>query len=64
MTAHANVIRELVALFNARSEIPIAQFFSPDFRLQDPGAGVWREGHKGARDMIAAALAIAPDIEC
>ena len=56
MPAQTDVIRELASLINARKEIPIARFFTEDFRLNDPGAGIWLEGHDGAQDMVEMVL--------
>ncbi|MGI9507708.1 MAG: ester cyclase [Geminicoccaceae bacterium] len=62
MTGQKEVISELTALINARKNVPIARFFAPDFRLHDPGAGVWFEGHDGAQDMIHGLLALGPKV--
>jgi len=61
MPAQTDVIRELASLLNARKEVPIARFFTGDFRLYDPGAGIWLEGHKGAQDMVEMVLAFSPN---
>ena len=60
MPAQTDVIRELASLLNARKEVPIARFFTEDFRLYDPGAGIWLEGHDGAQDMVEMLLAFSP----
>ncbi len=62
MSVQKEVIRELAALLNARESIPTARFFAPDFKLYDPGAGVWLDGHSGAQDMIDAVLALGPKV--
>ena len=60
MPSQIDVIRELASLLNARKEIPIARFFTEGFRLYDPGAGIWLEGHDGAQEMVEMVLAFGP----
>ncbi|MGI9488168.1 MAG: nuclear transport factor 2 family protein [Geminicoccaceae bacterium] len=60
MPAQTDVIREFASLLNARKEIPIARFFTEDFRLYDPGAGIWLEGYDGAQNMVEMVLAFGP----
>jgi len=62
MAAQKRVIRELESLPNARKGIPTARFFTPDFKLHDPGAGVWMDGPSGAQDMIDTVLALGPKV--
>jgi len=42
MSVQTDALLELVELFNARKEIDLPRFFTEDFRLEDPGAGVIR----------------------
>jgi hypothetical protein len=60
MSAQTDTLRELARLLNAREPVDVARFFTEDFRLDDPGAGVTRVGHAGAQQMIDAVLAFAP----
>jgi predicted SnoaL-like aldol condensation-catalyzing enzyme len=53
---------ELLRLINERRPIPIARYFSEDFRLDDAGAGVVRTGRAGAQTMMDNILALAPDV--
>jgi SnoaL-like domain len=57
----ADVIHQLVVLFNAGKAIETARFFTEDFRLEDPGAGVIRTGLDGAQRMMEAVRALAHD---
>jgi predicted ester cyclase len=41
--------------------IDVARFFTEDFRLEDPGAGVTRTGLDGAQSMMEAVRALAHD---
>ena len=59
MAVQTDVLRELVELFNARKAIDVARFFTEDFRLEDPGAGVIRTGLDGAQRMMEALRALA-----
>jgi predicted SnoaL-like aldol condensation-catalyzing enzyme len=58
----AELLKQLADLVNARQPVPIARYFTDDFRLGDAGAGVVRTGHAGARAMLDDLLALAPDI--
>ena len=49
MSTKVEVLNELVELINQRREVPIARYFTEDFRLDDAGTGVVRNGHAGAR---------------
>ena len=62
MSVQKQVIRELTVLLNARKSIPTARFFTPDFKLYDPGAGVWLDGYSGAQDMIDTVLTLGPKV--
>ena len=59
MSVQTDALRELVELFNARKAIDVARFFTEDFRLEDPGAGVIRTGLDGAQRMMEAVRALA-----
>ena len=59
--SHTETLRELISLVNDRKEIDVARYFTPDFRLDQPG-GVPQRGHAGARAMLDAMLALGPDI--
>jgi hypothetical protein len=59
MSVQTDALRELVQLFNARKAIDVARFFTEDFRLEDPGAGVIRTGLDGAQQMMKAVRALA-----
>src|SRR5215467_3038204 len=61
MSVQTDALRELVELFNARKEIDVPSFFTEDFRLEDPGAGVIRTGLDGAQRMMEAVRALAHD---
>src|SRR5262245_35135124 len=61
MSVQTDALLELVELFNARKEIDLPRFFTEDFRLEDPGAGVIRTGLDGAHRMIEAVRALAHD---
>ena len=61
MSIQTDALRELTRLLNAREPVDVARFFTEDFRLEDPGAGVLRSGHAGARQMIDNVLALGPD---
>jgi predicted ester cyclase len=63
MSAQTDSLRELVLLLNAGKAIDVARFFTEDFRLEDPGVGVKRTGHDGARQMLEAIRALAPDVK-
>ena len=60
MSARTDALRELTLLLNERKPVDVARFFTDDFRLDDPGAGVTRTGHDGARQMLEAIVALAP----
>ena len=62
MSAQTETLRTLVSLLNARQPIDVARFFTPDFRLVQPG-GVAQHGLKGARAMLDAMLALGPDVQ-
>jgi len=61
MPGQTDVLCELVDLINARKAIDVARFFTEDFRLEDPGAGVIRTGLDGAQRMMEAARALADE---
>jgi predicted ester cyclase len=63
MSTQTDALHELVRLFNKRGLIDIARFFTDDFRLEDPGVGVKRSGHNGARQMLEGIRALAPDVQ-
>jgi predicted SnoaL-like aldol condensation-catalyzing enzyme len=60
--AKAELLQELSELVNQRRPVPIARYFTEDFRLDDAGAGVVRSGHAGAQTMMENILALAPDV--
>ena len=62
MSRQTDLLRELTSLINARAPIPVERFFTENFTLSVPSASLRRSGHAGARDMIDAFLAIAPDV--
>jgi len=51
-----------VKFVNERRPIPIEQYFTEDFRLDDAGSGVVRTGHAGAQAMFDDIFALAPNI--
>jgi hypothetical protein len=59
---NAERLAELADLLNRRRPIPIARYFTEDFRLDDAGAGLVRTGLAGARTMIDDILSLAPDV--
>lgn len=61
MSVQTDVLHTLVATFNEGAPIEVERFFTPDFQLDDPGAGAWRTGHDGARDMANALAAWGPN---
>jgi predicted SnoaL-like aldol condensation-catalyzing enzyme len=61
MLTQAHRLRELAEYINQRQPVPIARYFTEDFRLDDAGAGVVRTGHAGAQAMIEETLSLAPD---
>ena len=61
MSIQMDALRELVELFNARKAIDVPRFFTEDFQLEDPGAGVARTGLDGAQGMMEALRALAHD---
>ena len=61
MSHQTEVLRKLVALFNGGKTIDVTRFFTEDFRLEDPGAGVIRTGLDGAQRMMEAVRALAHD---
>jgi predicted ester cyclase len=62
MSTKVEVLKELVELINQRREVPIARYFTEDFRLDDAGTGVVRTGHAGAQTMMDNILSLAPDV--
>ena len=58
----ADLLKEVAELVNRRQPVPIARYFTEDFRLDDAGAGVVRTGHAGAQAMLNELLGLAPDI--
>src|SRR5262245_28365684 len=58
----AELLRELAELVTRRQPVPLARYFTEDFRLDDAGAGVVRTGHAGAQTMLSEILALAPDV--
>jgi len=61
MSVQMDALLELIELFNARKEIDVPRFFTEDFRLEDPSAGVIRTGLDGAQRMMEAVRALAHD---
>ena len=61
MPTKAELLAELAELINQRRPVPIARYFTEDFRLDDAGAGVVLSGHSGAQKMIDDVLSLAPD---
>jgi len=57
MSAHTEILRELVARFNQRQPIEVERYFAPTFRLAQPN-GAHREGLAGARAMVDALCAL------
>jgi predicted SnoaL-like aldol condensation-catalyzing enzyme len=56
------LLQELSELVSRRRPVPIARYFTEDFRLDDAGAGVVRTGHAGAQTMMEEILSLAPDV--
>jgi predicted ester cyclase len=62
MLTKVEVLQDLTKLVNERQTVPIARYFTEDFRLDDAGAGVVLTGHAGAQTMIDSIFALAPDV--
>jgi predicted SnoaL-like aldol condensation-catalyzing enzyme len=62
MPTNAGLLQKLAGLVNERRPVPIARYFTEDFRLDDAGTGVVRTGHAGAQTMIDNILSLAPDV--
>jgi predicted SnoaL-like aldol condensation-catalyzing enzyme len=62
MLTNAGLLQELAVLVNERRPVPIARYFTEDFRLDDAGAGVVRTGHAGAQAMMDGVVSLAPDV--
>lgn len=63
MSQQTELMRELIARFNRGESIEVERYFTPDFELDDPGAGVSRSGHAGARAMCDALAAIGENVQ-
>lgn len=63
MSIQTDVLRELLARFNAGEPIEVERYFTPDFELDDPGSGARRSGHDGARAMGQAVSALGPPVK-
>lgn len=57
MSAHCDLLRELVARFNQRQPIEVSRYFAENFRLDQPG-GADRVGLAGAQEIIDALYAL------
>jgi predicted SnoaL-like aldol condensation-catalyzing enzyme len=57
------LLHELIERFNRGESIEVERYFTPDFELDDPGAGVNRSGHAGARAMCEALAAIGEHVQ-
>ena len=62
MLMKVKVLDEVTELVNRRQPVPIARYFTEDFRLDDAGAGVVRTGHAGAKAMFEEILSLAPGV--
>lgn len=63
MSAQTDLLRMLTRMFNERAEIDVERYFTPDFELDQAGAGASRSGLAGARDMVNALYALDPGIQ-
>jgi len=63
MARNADVLRELIALFNRGESVDVARYFTPDFELDDPAFGVGRSGHEGALAMWHAMAAVGENVQ-
>jgi hypothetical protein len=50
MPTKVELLGELAELLNQRRPVPIARYFTEDFRLDDAGAGVMLTGHAALRE--------------
>lgn len=60
-STHGELLRELVARFNAHQSIEVERYFAPNFQLWQPG-GPDRAGLAGAKDMIDALHALGDQV--
>lgn len=63
MSRQTEVMRELIDGFNRGQPLDVERYFTPDFELDDPSAGVRRSGHAGARAMADALAAIGKNMK-
>ena len=62
MSLQTDALHQLAASIARREPIDIQRYFTEDFRLDDPGSSVVRHGFEGAKHMMDAIMAIAPDV--
>ena len=62
MSTHCDLLRELVDRFNRRQPIDVTRYFTPSFRLNQPG-GRDRAGLSGAQEMIDAMYALGEQVQ-
>jgi len=62
MSAHAELLQELVARFNERQPIDVERYFAPNFQLWQPG-GRDRAGLAGAQEMLEALYALGEQVQ-
>ena len=62
MSQQKDLLREMAAAHNSGSHDRIADWFTENFRLHEPGAPPLPAGHQGARQMRARFKALTPPI--
>jgi predicted SnoaL-like aldol condensation-catalyzing enzyme len=61
MSAHSELLRELIERFNRRQPIEVERYFAPTLRLIQP-VGANRSGLEGAQAMVDALYALGDDV--
>jgi predicted SnoaL-like aldol condensation-catalyzing enzyme len=60
MSRQSDLLREIAAAINAGSAYRIADWFTEDFRLHEPGQAGPAVGHMGAAQMLARSRTLGP----
>ncbi|MFI4947315.1 MAG: nuclear transport factor 2 family protein [Alphaproteobacteria bacterium] len=62
MSRQTDLLREIAGAINTGSPYRIAEWFTEDFRLHQPGAPTLPLGHAGAAQMLARSRTLTPPI--
>jgi predicted ester cyclase len=60
VSAQKNLLRQVAVALSVGDIDHVAEWFTEDFQLHDPGIGGYRYGHQGAQEMLQALMELIP----